>query len=540
MALTDYQIKKFLTIKKSTRTTAFQEAILSNNSNQFFEYVAHFGDKINYNNQIKKDVPLVMCALEAALSVRSNKESDFSIFEFIYNHPSVNRNILSKNGYNLLTVAAKFGNIEHFLRFEKDGIEEPAKKDVINSALKNALFHNKHLNNPFYLVDYILTQPQYRIRENIPQIMNELCKYYYLNNSPEHVKNIFFTLFEKGAVPLQHYGNSSFLLFHTIRKNDFELYKEITEMPFYQNLLHQTKFTGYNEHPFYEIIENEDVRFMELFIEQNGQGTLTDFPSGAFLQKIINRCNKKKDLTLFRRCVLEFGMNPMEGDVNFATINQSALHSVFNLPYKQNIMEYLNIIGKHPAFKINYKFGAYNMNFIQTLYKRYSNAHDLAERHKQISQEIEWLEAKKYNLMSIKNISDLLVMAINGDEINYNNRISGFDFSEFNGKKIPNYLFFSLNDKHLEYLSSCNLRNEQAAKLINHFYHNIAEKVNLLDKNDKEQTILEYIDQVITNSRYPGVLSQIRETIYFEYIRQQKLALQQVIPAQKNKEVSRL
>lgn len=540
MALTRYQIKQFLTIKKNTRTTAFQDAILSNDSDQFFEYVAHFGDKINYNVLVKKDIPIILCALEAGLSARGDKEKPFEIFNFIYNHPKTNRNILSKDGYNLLTVAAKFGNIEKFQLFEKDEIKEPANKDVINSALKNALFHNRHLNNPFYMVDYILMRPQYRMRNNIPQIMNELCKYYYNNNKPQNVKNIFFTLFEKGGLPLQCYGNSSFLLFHSIRKKDFELYKEITEMPFYQTLIHKTKFNCYNEHPFYEIIENEDVRFMELFIEQNGQGTLTDFPSGAFLQKIINRCNKKNDLTLFRRCVLEFGMNPMEGDVNFATINQSALHSVFNLPYKQNIMEYLNIIEKHPAFKINYKFGAYNMNFIQTLYKRYANAHDLADRHKQISQEIEWLEAKKYNVMSIKNISDLLVMAINGDEINYNNRISGFDFSEFNGKKTPNYLFFSLNDKHLEYLSSCSLRSEQAAKLINYFYHNIAEKVNLLDKNDKEQTILEYIDQVITNFRYPRVLSQIRETIYFEYIRQQKLALQQVIPAQKNKEVSRL
>lgn len=543
MSLTPYQIKNFAKIKKSSRTTAFHESVISNDSETFFSYVNHFSNKINLNVNVNNNFTLAMYAFNAGIISRNNGKEDFSIFNFIYQQPSFNKNMSSRNGHNLLTLAARTGEIKWFCLFEQDGIQEPKNKEVINSALKGALFHNSHHAQPFTLVDYILTQPQYSIKHNVPQIMNALSNLYYSKNKSHQIKNLFFTLFEKGGVPLSSYGNSSFLLFHAIKNNDLKLYKEITALPLYQQIMDKTTFSSYNEHPFHEIIETNNPDILEDFISQNGLETLTQFPSGVFLQKVLKRAIRRNDPTLFKRCVLEIGMNPMEGDLNFAEINQSALHFVLNTDHNKDIIDYLDIIAKHPAFRIKHKFGVYKQNFLQVLYKRYPLHINLEEKSQQISRELNWLKSHNFDFFSQKHtIEPVFIMASKGDKKTYNETISKIDLTRKNN---DNYLLFSMNEKHINYIvGTINNYNQdsqkylQVSELIKDYYKRVARSVNLLELNMEGQTLFESIDNNL--NKYHNFILEIRDVLYFEFIAQQKAYIASQTPCKATLEITRL
>lgn len=270
MPLTKQQIKTFNKIKSRTNCTDFQYSIVQNNTELFFDFIHHFKNKIDLN-QILLYHSKKTLVQQAYVSSKTSFTKSTAIFDFLYNHAEVDIYKESKDGDNLLTLAAYHKDLLNFERFEKDGFKETSEKQVIVESYRSLPILGKNVD--FSMLKKALKNKNYKFTTSNRWLMNGLIEYYYKNNKPTDIKDIILEL----SLISKYYFNYGDYSENQIASNYFDKIIDQDDVHFFQELINRKDVLKILKNkdfdplhlPIYKIIKSDSQNIFKYYTESN-------------------------------------------------------------------------------------------------------------------------------------------------------------------------------------------------------------------------------------------------------------------------------
>lgn len=423
MELTKYKISNFRIRKSRSEKTDFQESVSDNNKELFFAYVNHFKEKINFNQDVNKTFTLLQQAY-----VTGFYRKDFTIFDFLYNHPSVDIYKESKSGETLLTLAARQKDMDNFLKFEKDGIKDSEQIDAIYSFFNHLPILADKVN--FDMLRYILKNPDYTIRTNIEWCLSGLNEYYYRTGKKEEIKDLLLQLNERGGL---FWNNSAdthkLLLYKAISQRDNEMVELILSNKTFRKFFKSNDITQADDHPLYQIIEQsiEQPNILDTYKQHplplKKYNDDYDFFSPLFKNKTER--NEKNADSILSYLIEECKIDPFKDSGRNIYNKRAGIFKLFDYSdNNQTILPLFKIIEKSEYFNINhiFSFDGDKINILEQAYtckaKDKAEFLDYVKNHPKLDfEDLHNIEKSPLFLSIVNNDEELLNKAI--EKINY-------------------------------------------------------------------------------------------------------------------------
>lgn len=484
MELSKYKIANFKTKKARTEKTDFQESISENNQDLFFAYTEHFKKKIDFNQNVNDKYTLLQYAYHVACW-----KKDFTIFEWLYNHPDVDKNKESDTGETLLSLASYHKRIDDFKRFEKDGILDFDSKDVISSFFENLPILANNVD--FSLLEYILKDPKYHLKNNIKWCLSGLNDYYYRTGQKKDIKNIIFKLQEVGGLFCSDSDNHKLFFYKVISKGDSLLLEEILNNKNFRDNFKHIQFDDISEHPFYNIL-NFSLNNIEIFNTYIKNplplNTLKEEDYRFFYSLFSNFIKPfKKNAETILEYMMAQEFDPFNHERN-TSFGEPLVSRIFDIRDTE-ILPFIKIIEKNPKFNINtaiyFNDDSSKSNILKYAYK--SKITDKKSVIKYVSQHPSFL----LNNLEQIDISPLLLSFMNDDDELFKRALDNLDcnFKNKKGENLLIHLFnyefhqYELNDYINKFMNqdNDNLNHNKFFSLISHIIKNM--DINELSDN---------------------------------------------------------
>lgn len=363
MPLTKQQIRTFKQIKSRTNCTDFQYSIVQNNTELFFDFIHHFKNKIDLN-QILSYHSKKTLVQQAYVSSKTSFNKSTDIFDFLYNHAEVDIYKESKEGDNLLTLAAYYKDLLNFERFEKDGFKETSEKQVIVESYRSLPILGTNVD--FSMLKRTLQNSNYKFTTSNRWLMNGLIEYYYKNKEPTDVKDIILDLSLRSKFYFNYgdyyesgyYGSSiaSNYFDKIIEKDDVNFFKELINRKELLKILKNKDFDPLHL-PIYKIIKSDSQNIFKYYLENN---LLSDIKIKEKHNEILSLLITKpfgQSKISFNKQYANLLINKMSLDVFYSGLTNSMKDRSFieELFYTDDdiISEVTNFIKKSPNFSIN-------------------------------------------------------------------------------------------------------------------------------------------------------------------------------------------
>lgn len=270
MPLTKQQIRTFNKIKSRTNCTDFQYSIVQNNTELFFDFINHFKNKIDLNQILLSHTKKTLVQ-QAYVSSKTSFNKSTDIFDFLYNHSEVDIYKESKDGDNLLTLAAYHKDLLNFERFEKDGFKETSEKQVIVESYRHLPILGKNVD--FSMLKRTLQNSNYKFTTSNRWLMNGMIEYYYKNKEPSDIKEIILDL----SLRSKYYFNYGDYYESSVASNYFDQIIEKDDVSFFQELINRKDLLKVLKNkdfeplhfPIYKIIKSDSQNIFKYYLENN-------------------------------------------------------------------------------------------------------------------------------------------------------------------------------------------------------------------------------------------------------------------------------